>query len=74
MQDFEQWMMEVKSNNKTIFSAQKISISPESLEKQMSNAFWAGFRYAEYLKENSKPKTDSNVFESLFGKGFGKNS
>jgi hypothetical protein len=71
-QSFEVWILEIKSKNKPLFEAEKISISPASLEKQMSSAFWAGFRYAEYLKENAAPEGDSNIFDSLFGKGFGK--
>lgn len=46
----------------------KISLPPdrEALEK----AFWAGFRYAEELKKDSKDSGDIdslNIFKDIFG-------
>jgi hypothetical protein len=72
MPDFQQWILVVKKNNGKLFIAEKIQITPASLEKQLEVAFWEGFKYCEELnnlKEDSGGKSNFNdIFGSLFGK------
>ena len=59
-----------EKNNKSLFEAEKIKISPKTLENLMEKSFWAGFRYCEDLKENNKSSDadyDSlNIFKDIF--------
>jgi hypothetical protein len=74
MPDFEQWILVVKKNNSKLFIAEKIQITPTSLERQLETAFWEGFKYCEELEKLKKDaKADSkgdfnDIFGSLFGK------
>ena len=69
---FEKYILEIKSSNGQIFKAEKIQITPASLEKQLERAFWAGFRYCEDLKSNTKEQSPADIFSQMFGGKLGK--
>ena len=63
---FETYILEVKNNNKSLFEASKIQMSPEVFEKQLERAFKAGFRYCDGLR-NQKETGAKNPFGDIFG-------
>ena len=68
---FEKYISEVKSNNKKLFAAEKIQITPKSLENLLEKSFNAGFIYCENLKNQTKDSggTDfGNIFGDIFKK------
>ncbi len=63
---FEKYILEIRTANGKIFKAEKIQITPASLEKHLERAFWAGFKHSEELSKNL-PENKS-LFENIFGK------
>ncbi len=74
MSSFESYILVVKQNNKSLFEAQKIKISPKSLERLLEQSFYAGYEYHKELTEmniGSKIYNESNnplnIFKDIFG-------
>jgi hypothetical protein len=65
---FEKYILEIKTSNGQIFKAEKIQITPASLEKQLERAFYAGFRHCEDLKKDAEKTSKSDIFSEIFGR------
>lgn len=61
--DFDKYILTVEKR------VVKISLPPD--EEALRQAFWAGFRYAEELKDNTKNSSTDydamNIFKDIFG-------
>ena len=73
MPDFDRYILIIRESNQSLFAAEKIKISPQSLEKLLEKSFWTGFDYCEELqkmKKDSENNDPLNIFKDIFGEKY----